>query len=134
MPCPHTILARYSDAPAVGTEDFFQAHHPIQDNWAETRLGKYGYKYNDEPAILLRDSYKDSPHRHITTRQGARKATISTRTYAQERLEVLEDLRRANVPAATQKRILDAADDYFRRIMSNIGDPEVRKAIFGDFK
>jgi hypothetical protein len=53
--------------------------------------------------------------------QATRKGTISTRTYAQEREAVLEDLKLAKVPEAAQKQLMHAADEYFR-------------GIFGDFK
>ena len=79
-------------------------------------------------------SFKDSPRQIISGRQAGRRSTIPTRTYVQERLEVLEDLQRALIPEATQKQIMAAADDYFRGMMNKIKDPEVRKSIFGEFK
>ena len=109
-------------------------HHPIQNKWAKERLGEYGYKREDEPSILLRDSYQNSPHRNITTRQGTRKHSILDRTYPEERAEAEMDLKPSNVPEEARQRLLDAADDYFRKIRDNIKDPELQKKLFGNWK
>jgi hypothetical protein len=135
------MVMDYKDAP--GTKGFFNAHHPAQDAWAEGRLGnlpdsvlkdpKLKYRQGDEPCILLRNTYKDSPHQRITVRQGKRAETIGTRTYAQERAEVVNDLTAAGVPAEYQKQVLDQADAYFAKLRNNITDPAVRDSIFGDW-
>jgi hypothetical protein len=59
------IKAPHGDvAPSVieGKKTFFQSHHGFQDKWAEERLLKYGYDYDDPPTLLLRDSHAGSPH------------------------------------------------------------------------
>jgi hypothetical protein len=95
------------------------------NKWAKERL---------EPSILLRDSYTGSPHRNITTKQGRRKRGIKDRTYPEERAEAEADLIASNVPDPVRKQLLDAADDYFRKIRNGIKDPEIQKTIFGDWK
>lgn len=119
-------IAPYKPGRTEAAENFFNAHHAIQDHWAETRLGKFGYDRNAAPCINLRNTRRGSPHRSITTRQGQRKATIETRTYVQERNEMLTDLRRAGVPDDVMERAGRECDEYFRGLRDALADPAQR--------
>lgn len=128
-----------------GTKGFFNGHHAIQDAWARGRFGKLGpqdlidpnltYGSDKAPTILLRDVYKGTPHYKISLRQRtARQTPIGMRTYAQERVEMIADLKHIGIPDDVQKQMLKEADDYFRTLRNNIKDPALRDQIFGDWK
>jgi len=94
------------------TNSYFQAHHGIQDAWAQGR-GIPGYSRDACPAILLRDSYAGSPHRRITDRQIRMRDSASKRTYAEERKLMIDDLKTAEVPASTADTLVNKSDAYF---------------------
>jgi hypothetical protein len=143
-------LAREYDTPLYKntperTGNFFNAHHPVQDAWAEERLRapslpnaalknpKIRYRTGDEPTILLRNVYRGTPHQRITARQNQRLGTIDTRDYDTERAEVDKDLAIAGVPGVYQQELMEKADAYFKTLHDNIKDPAIRKSIFGDY-
>jgi hypothetical protein len=116
------------------SNNYFQAHHPIQDMWAETRLAQH-YRTRRAPAILLRDSRRGTPHRIITDRQDARRAGVAERTYAEERRLLRGDLQAAGVPDAERAAVLRRCDEYFSelyRAMQGEG-PQALRRVFGDW-
>ena len=94
------------------TNSYFQAHHGIQDAWANGR-GIPGYRRDDCPAMLLRDSYAGSPHRRITDRQIAMRDSAPQRTYSEERTLMIDDLIRAEVPHKYADDLVNRSDKYF---------------------
>jgi hypothetical protein len=134
----NAVALEYEIAPyganQPGTEGFFQAHHLVQDAWAQQRLGQYGYKSNKAPTMLLRDSYRATPHELITALQDARFGTIEKRTYLEERALFIADMDAAGVPPEARTKALDAVDTYFRELRNNIKDPELRRQIFGNWE
>jgi hypothetical protein len=118
------------------TNSFFQAHHGVQDAWAQSIPG---YRQQDCPAILLRDSYAGSPHRRITDRQIADRASASTRTYELERELMTKDLKGmgSEVPPMYADILVQATDAYFTRLYraqeGKLGPAELRR-LFGDWK
>jgi hypothetical protein len=124
-----------------GTRSYFQAHHGIQHAWAEGR-GIPGYTRDGCPAILLRDSFAGSPHRRITDRQIAMADSAPTRTYAEERALMIDDLRNAEASKAQADRLINESDKYFGDLykkweadLKAKGKPDtVLKAAFGDWK
>lgn len=94
------------------TRSYFQAHHGVQDAWAQGR-GIPGYTRDACPAILLRDSFSGSPHRRITDRQISMRDSAPTRTYAEERALMIDDLKNAEVPKAQADRLINESDKYF---------------------
>jgi hypothetical protein len=96
----------------MATNSYFQAHHGIQDAWAQGR-GIPGYSRDSCPAILLRDSYAGSPHRRITDRQISMRDSAPSRTYVEERMLMIDDMKSANVPAAHADDLVNRSDAYF---------------------
>jgi hypothetical protein len=94
------------------TTSYFQAHHGIQDAWATGRKIP-GYRRDDCPAMLLRDSFAGSPHRRITDRQIAMRDSAPTRTYSEERTLMIDDLIRAEVPNKYADDLINRSDKYF---------------------
>jgi hypothetical protein len=94
------------------TNSYFQAHHGVQHAWAEGRRIP-GYTRDGCPAMLLRDSFAGSPHRRITDRQIAMKDSAPTRTYAEERALMIDDLRGSEVSKAQADKLVNASDKYF---------------------
>ncbi len=117
-----------------GTQNFFQSHHGIQDTWAK-RIP--GYRRNDCPAILLRDSKTGSPHQRITARQASRtrRAGRATRTYADERQLMIADMQAADVPTVHAQRIINDSDTYFGQLYRQIEttDPGSLVKYFGSW-
>jgi len=94
------------------TNSYFQAHHGVQHAWAEGR-GIPGYTRDSCPAMLLRDSFAGSPHRRITDRQIAMKESASSRTYAEERKLMIDDLLDSEVSEPQADQLVNASDKYF---------------------
>jgi hypothetical protein len=118
------------------TNSFFQAHHGVQDAWGRVIPG---YAREDCPAILLRDSYAGSPHRRITDRQIAARASAPNRTYAQERVLMIQDLAGSEVPNAYADVLIKTTDAYFSKLYrawegSGRATPEDLRRVFGDWK
>jgi len=127
-------VTEYSVQPhneAPGTDNFFQSHHGIQGAWGRARVK--GYVYEEAPTILLRDSRMGTPHRIVSALQKAREAGVGSRTYAQERVLLQNDMKAAGVPAADAAKILSKSDAYFSQLYSK-QPPSMRDAIFGDWK
>jgi antitoxin component HigA of HigAB toxin-antitoxin module len=122
-------IAIYKNQP--GTDSFFEAHHAIQDEWAERKLVEFGYNSDEAPSILLRDKYSGTPHRMISDRQIERFKNIEKRTYMDERKFLLEDMQKIGVPPEIQNKMMNEVDGYFRKLRDTIKDPSVRKEIFG---
>jgi hypothetical protein len=127
-----TVIKKYGQKVSTHTIDnksFMQAHHGIQTEWAKERLGN---KYNESeaPAILLRDSCKETPHQYITAQQNMREKTISKRTYADERDIAKKELNDIHVPQNQITEYLKEADTYFKGIYNEML-PEERIKIFG---
>lgn len=103
-----------------GTHGFFQSHHGVQGEWAR-ETGVPGYAYGDAHAILLRDSAAGSPHRIVTDRQAGRAAGRASRTYAEERRLMREDLQAAGVPETYIAASERANDVYFGALYRGSG-------------
>jgi len=118
-----------------GSDDFFQAHHGVQDAWAE-QVGVPGYSRRGAPALLLRDRRAGTPHQRISARQTGRRSTRGSRTYADERDLLLEDLRAADVPEDIITDHLQRQDDYFGQLYrdaSTTRTPAELERWFGDW-
>ena len=116
---------------------FFQSHHGIQDAWARTRIPGDLYSRAEGKAILLRDSRMGTPHQIVNSRQVERFAELGERTYAEERLLLLEDMDAAAVSKATARKLLADSDAYFAEIYRRLaaqGDKSLLKSIFGKWK
>ena len=109
-----------------GTNNFFQSHHGIQDAWARERFAGMGvYGRDDAPALLLRtrnfaDGARGTPHGLINDLQGARRATVATRTFAEERAFLVSDMNAIGIPAGVQGPYLAEVDAYFGRIYNTL--------------
>lgn len=123
-----------------GTRSFFESHHGIQNAWAKNRFaGLSVYNENEAETILLRTLNFDggrrgAPHRVISELQAGRSGSISTRTYPQERLALINDMAAIDVPAATQAQYLINVDNYFgglyNRLRTTISSSQL-ESIFG---
>ena len=123
-----------------GTDSFFQSHHGIQDAWARERLAGLGvYGRDDAPAILLRTrniegGSRGTPHGLINDSQGARRTTVSTRTFAEERQALVGDMNMIGAPPPVQAQYLAQVDGYFggiyNRLRSTLTQAQL-EAIFG---
>ena len=115
-----TIINKYSDAvgttPTVGNKSFMQGHHGIQSEWAEKCLGSY-YNKNEAPAILLRDTFKDTPHQILTALQKDRKKTGS---YFKQREYFKSDCKILGIPDEIRDLYLEKADAYFSEIYNQM--------------
>lgn len=118
----------------TGTKTLFQSHHGIQDAWASKRLEAFGYKSENAPTIMLRDSCRGTPHQAITANQAGRKAErdLLTRTYKRERDLVKIELLESGVPQASINEYLLKADTYFKQFYDKM-NPTERLRIFGNF-
>ena len=122
------------------TNSYLQAHHGIQDAWAQGR-GIPGYTRDACPAILLRDSFAGSPHRRITDRQISMRDSAPTRTYEQERALMIQDLQSAEVGNAQADQLVNESDKYFGELykkwaadLKASGQPDTAlKAAFGNW-
>ncbi|SFW12335.1 eCIS core domain-containing protein [Chitinophaga sancti] len=123
-----------------GTRNFFQSHHGIQDAWARERFDGLGvYRRDDAPALLLRtrnfaEGSRGTPHGLINDLQGARRPTIATRTFAEERAFLVSDMNAVGVPAGVQGPYLAEVDAYFGRIYNTLRNTltnDQLTAIFG---
>jgi hypothetical protein len=123
-----------------GTNNFFQSHHGIQDAWARERFAGMGvYGRDDAPALLLRTrnfagGSRGTPHGLINDLQGARRATVATRTFAEERAFLVSDMNAIGVPAGVQAPYLAEVDAYFGRIYNTLRNTltnDQLTAIFG---
>ncbi|WP_147320063.1 eCIS core domain-containing protein [Chitinophaga silvisoli] len=123
-----------------GTNNFFQSHHGIQDAWARERFAGLGvYGRDDAPALLLRTrnfagGSRGTPHGLINDLQGARRATVATRTFAEERAFLVSDMNAIGVPAGVQGPYLAEVDAYFGRIYNTLRNTlsnDQLTAIFG---
>ena len=114
----HAVGA-HKDLKSTGTESFFQSHHGIQDKWAKD-VDMPKYSREDCPAILLRDSHAGSPHQRVTAAQKGRESGRSSRTYADERLNLATDMARSDVPDAVTRKLLAESDAYFGGLYRNI--------------
>jgi len=131
-----------------GTDNFFQSHHGIQDAWARERFkglqiaGESAYDREKAQTILLRSrnlegGSRGTPHGLFTDLQNARRDTIATRTFAEERDAMIKDLKDIGVPAQTRSAYLDAVDDYFGRIYNGLKGTLSKKELedlFGTWK
>ncbi|SEP26531.1 HNH/Endo VII superfamily toxin with a SHH signature [Halogranum amylolyticum] len=117
-----------------GTASVFQAHHAVQGAWARARIP--GYNHNNAPTILLRDSYRGSPHQIITGRQRARQAGLQNRSFSDELRNVELDLIEAEVPPRFRDEILNQVEDHFgdlyRELQQRLLASQLRD-IFGDW-
>ena len=118
-----------------GTDSFFQSHHGVQGAWARERKIP-GYNYEEQPAILLRDSRKGTPHEIVNSRQQSRAADIAERTYADERKLMTEDMDAAGVPKDAAKDLLDQTDAYFGKLYNSSTSlsPAELEELFGTWK
>ncbi|MBP6107114.1 MAG: DUF4157 domain-containing protein [Steroidobacteraceae bacterium] len=127
-------VTEYSVQPhnkAPGTKRFFNSHHGIQGAWGRARVK--GYIYEQAPTILLRNSRMNTPHQIVSALQKAREAGVGSRTYAQERALLHNDMKAAGVPAADANAILAASDAFFAKLYSK-QPPSMLESIFGDWK
>jgi hypothetical protein len=118
----------------LGTNHFFEAHHAIQDTWAERFLSDFGYKSDDAPSILLRDSFSGTPHRTISDLQMGRLGDLEKRSYLEERDLLRRDMDKIGVPTEVQNKMLGEVDAYFRKLKNNIKDSSLRDKIFGKWE
>ena len=119
-----------------GTNRFFNSHHGIQDSWA-IQKNIPGYSRDGCPAILLRDSKMGTPHQIVSARQTARFDTITSRTYAEERVLLKGDMKAAGVPDVHANRLLSESDAYFGQLYKQIeatGKASELTRIFGTWK
>ncbi len=121
---------------APGTRSFFQSHHGIQGAWARARVK--GYVYEEASTILLRDSKMGSPHQIVSSLQKAREGTIGSRTYSQERENLLSDMKAAGVPKAEADKLLAASDNDFAKLYNKLKSGGAKapalESIFGDWE
>jgi HNH/Endo VII superfamily toxin with a SHH signature len=123
-------IGEFRTKPSAGTVSFFQDHHIVQKKWAEVRLGNR-YSEHEARSIVLRDSFKDSPHQIITAKQDGRESGRANRNYMQERELSYADLEAAGVPEPIIENALMQNDSYFKTIWQNM-TPAERDPIFGD--
>lgn len=99
----------------TGNKSFMQAHHGIQSKNAKNIFGTY-YNADEAPVILLRDSFKGTPHEFITNSQSTR---ISN-SYADERKYLLKDfkelLKKQSNRSVIINRFITEVDNYFYSI------------------
>ena len=119
-----TILKEYAlkesyKTSTTGNRSFMQAHHGIQSKNAKSIFGSY-YNEADAPVILLRDSFKGTPHEFITNSQNTR---ISN-SYADERKFLLNDLntllKNHNNKNEIINRFIREVDNYFYTIYTKM--------------
>ena len=119
-----TVISKYSmrnsyKTSTTGTHSFMQAHHGIQSKNAKSIFGSY-YNEADAPVILLRDSFKGTPHEFITNSQNTR---ISN-SYADERKFLLNDLntllKNHNNKNEIINRFIREVDNYFYTIYTKM--------------
>jgi hypothetical protein len=127
----YTIAPYNNSAPSRGADSFVQAHHPLQHDWGKKHLENFGYSEDAAPAINLRDSFSDSPHRIITNRQTNRQADINTRNFLEERKLMFQDLEEVGVPEDKIIEAVQQVDSYYQKIWNSIDDLEIRNKIFG---
>ncbi|GAA1032650.1 hypothetical protein GCM10009557_31830 [Virgisporangium ochraceum] len=110
-------IASYGTHKKVGTNNFFQSHHGIQNEWAKQRFGRL-YDPDAGRCILLRDRHARTPHRIVSARQATRMKTtpFGKRTYEMERSWMMEDLTEAGVSKPVRDRMLRESDQYFETI------------------
>ena len=97
-------------------KSFMNGHHGIQSEWAEKCLGSY-YNKNEAPAILLRDTFKDTPHQILTALQKDRKKTGS---YFKQREYFKSDCKILGIPDEIRDLYLEKADAYFSEIYNQM--------------
>ena len=132
-----TILKEYGlkesyKTSTTGNRSFMQAHHGIQSFWAENKLKGY-YDADKAPALLLRDSFKGTPHEFITNTQKHRDKNVS---YFRERANLERDLRSLNVDEKVKQEYLKLVDDYFHSIYKQMQKDNVKdidKIFYFDF-
>jgi hypothetical protein len=132
----YTIGRHGNNASNLGTNNFFQSHHGIQDAWAMERKVP-GYARDDCPAILLRDSRRGTPHEIINTRQRGRAPDRGTSTYGKERKWLKEDMEAAGVPKKDADMLLKESDEYFEKLYNDAlstHGADGLKQWFGDWK
>ena len=122
-----TILKEYAlkesyKTSTTGNRSFMQAHHGIQSFWAENKLKGY-YDADKAPALLLRDSFKGTPHEFITNTQKHRDKNVS---YFRERANLERDLRSLNVDEKVKQEYLKLVDDYFHSIYKQMQKDNVK--------
>jgi len=122
-----TILKEYAlkesyKTSTTGNRSFMQAHHGIQSFWAENKLKGY-YDADKAPALLLRDSFKGTPHEFITNSQKHRNKNIS---YYMECGNLEQDLIKLNVDARIRTDYLKLVDDYFHSIYKQMQKDNVK--------
>ena len=122
-----TILKEYGlkesyKTSTTGNRSFMQAHHGIQSFWAENKLKGY-YDVDKAPALLLRDSFKGTPHEFITNTQKHRDKNVS---YFRERANLERDLRSLNVDEKVKQEYLKLVDDYFHSIYKQMQKDNVK--------
>ena len=122
-----TILKEYAlkesyKTSTTGNRSFMQAHHGIQSFWAENKLKGY-YDADKAPALLLRDSFKGTPHEFITNTQKHRDKNVS---YFRERANLERDLRSLNVDEKVKQEYLKLVDDYFYSIYKQMQKDNVK--------
>jgi hypothetical protein len=123
-----------------GTDSFLQSHHGIQDAWAQQRFAGLGvYSREEAKALLLRSrnmngGSRGTPHGLINDLQRGRSGSIGTRTFLDERANLVSDMNIIGVPQAVQVQYLAEVDAYFGNIytiLSNRLTPQQLQAIFG---
>ncbi len=128
----HSSKSNFGTPTGNGPQTFMQSHHGIQDAWANTLPVECGYRSDDMPTILLRDSYAGSPHHKITGMQGK---NYREKTYAEIRRETIEQFNAVQVPQEIQEAYMEKVDVYFRKLYENLKskDPDMATEIFGIF-
>gem|GEM_PF-5240263 len=97
-------------------KSFMNGHHGIQSKWAEENLGAY-YNKKQAPAILLRDTCKDTPHQTLTALQTQRKKTGS---YFEQREYFKTDCKTLGIPDEIRDLYLQKSDLYFHSIYNKM--------------
>jgi hypothetical protein len=109
-----------------GTDSFFQSHHGIQDAWAKQRFDGLGvYSREEAPTLLLRSrniegGSRGTPHGIVGDHQTARKASIGSRTFVEERAELVKDLDAIGAPATVKNQYLDEVNGYFKKLYDQL--------------
>lgn len=120
-------IGLYGSNPSAGADSFIEAHHPIQDAWANEILGSYGYSRSGAITINLQRGF----HQSITNQQRSRGRDYTSRTYLQERSFAINELQEAEVPREFIDNLINTNDAYFRNIWEKMPERS-RNSIFGD--
>ena len=95
----------------IADDNWVQAHHPIQNEWAEINVP--GYNKNNAPSILL-ESGKGAPHANISAAQRARRKVTGYATNIVDEFNIsYREMIDAGVDVKSAKKAMKKAYKYF---------------------